>query len=86
VQAANDGEADFDECLAAAGFQPMLIGGRTWNHWSGVRMGGLALGRADLRAMALMNPSPGWMGVDQLMEEYAFNNLGPFSAVWFESW
>jgi hypothetical protein len=33
-----------------------------------------------------MNPSPGWMGIDQVLAESEFDDLGPFSAVWFESW
>jgi hypothetical protein len=33
-----------------------------------------------------MNPSPGWMGVGQYMDEADFEVLGPFSAVWFTSW
>jgi hypothetical protein len=86
IQAENNADASFQEVLDAAGFQPMVIGGRGWNHWVGVRMGTVAAGREDLRLLALMNSSPGWMSVDQVLDEYDFQRLGPFSAVWFTSW
>lgn len=86
IEADNDGMSSFDEVLAAAGYQPMVIGGRAWNHWVAVRMGGDAAGRPDLRVLALMNPSPGWMSVGQSLTQPTFDELGPFSAVWFTSW
>lgn len=86
VTAQNNPNASFSDCLAAAGYQPMVIGGRTWNHWSGVRMGGPAFGRPDVFALALANPSPGWMEVTQWLDQPTFAYLGPFSAVWFTSW
>jgi hypothetical protein len=70
----------------AAGFQPMVIGGRTWNHWVAVRIGTQTLGITDASVLALMNPSPGWMGVYQSLAQYDFNALGDFSAVWLTSW
>lgn len=81
-----DGDASFDEVLAAAGYQPMVIGGRAWCHWVAVRMGGPAIERADLRMLALMNPAPGYMAVEQTLSEQQFEALGPFSAVWFTAW
>jgi hypothetical protein len=33
-----------------------------------------------------MNPSPGYMGVLQVLYPSDFDQLGPFSAVWFTSW
>jgi len=86
IVAFNDPDATFQEVLDAAGFQPMVIGGRNWAHWVAVRMGGPAFGRSDLRILALMNPSAGYMGVDQVMNQPDFEELGPFSAVWFTSW
>lgn len=86
VQAANNPSASWQEVLDAAGYQPLLIGGRAWCHWVAVRMGGPAAGQPDLRLLALMNPAPGYMGVEQLLDESSFSILGPFSAVWFESW
>src|SRR5215472_594514 len=59
VGAENNANATWPEVRGAAGFQPMLIGGRRWYHWVAVRMGSDAAGRFDLDAIALMNPSPG---------------------------
>lgn len=86
IAAANNPSASWSDCTAAAGFQPMVIGGRTWYHWVGVRMGSAAaLGRIpDL--LALSNSADGWMDVHQVLEEYEFEQLGEFSAVWFISW
>jgi hypothetical protein len=86
IIAENNPSASWSDVVAAAGFQPMVIGGRAWNHWSGVRMGSLAASRPDLDVVALMNPSPGWMNVGQSMIPAQFNSLGPFSAVWFTAW
>ena len=85
ITASNDGSSSWEEVTAAAGFQPMVIGGRAWYHWVGVRMGGAAAG-APFEALALMNPAPGYMDVDQVLNRDAFDELGPFSAVWFTSW
>jgi hypothetical protein len=84
VDAHNDAAADFDEVLAAGGEQPMLIGGRTWCHWVAVRMSSWTAGATGVEALALMNPSPGYMGVEQLLESSDYARLGPFSAVWLE--
>lgn len=86
VSSLNDADANFQECLDAAGHQPMVVGGRKWCHWVAVRMGGPAAGFPTTRLLALMNPSPGYMGIDHLLDEQQFAQLGPFSAVWFTSW
>jgi hypothetical protein len=86
ITASNDSDASFDEVMAAAGHQPMVIGGRAWCHWVAVRMGSTAIARPDLNALALMNPAGGYMGIEQLLGESDFTRLGPFSAVWFEAW
>lgn len=86
IGAENNPEADWSEVLGAAGFQPMVIGGRAWCHWVAVRMGGPAAGHPELELLALMNPAAGYMNVWQSMEESDFDQLGPFSAVWFTSW
>lgn len=86
ITASNDGNASWDEVMAAAGYQPMVIGGRAWCHWVAVRMGSVAAGAAGTVALALMNPSPGYDGVDQVLYPDTFAALGPFSAVWFTSW
>jgi len=86
IGALNDADASFQEVMDAAGHQPMVMGGRQWCHWCGVRMGSAAAGRPDLGLLALMNPSPGYQGVEQVMNRDNFSRLGPFSAVWFTSW
>jgi hypothetical protein len=86
VGAENNPNATWHEIRGAAGFQPMVIGGRRWYHWVATRMGSDAAGRFDLDAVALMNPSPGWMGVGDYLGEEDYERLGPWSAVWFTSW
>lgn len=86
VGAENNPEASWTDVLAAAGFQPMLIGGRQWCHWTAVRMGSIAIQRPDLDVLLLMNPANGYMGVQQTLVPDQFNDLGPFSAVWLTSW
>jgi hypothetical protein len=86
VDADNNPSASWYDVVGAAGYQPMLIGGRAWNHWVAVRMGGPAAGRSSTAGVLLMNPSPGYMGVDQALYELDFARLGAFSAVWFNSW
>ncbi|HEX4716482.1 MAG TPA: hypothetical protein VH164_16305 [Ktedonobacteraceae bacterium] len=86
IGAQNNAYASFQEVMDAAGYQPMVIGGRAWNHWVAVRMGSSAAGIAQPHALALMNPAPGWMGIDQVLSVADFDRLGPFSAVWFTSW
>lgn len=86
IHAENNADASWDELVAAAGFQPMVIGGRSWCHWVGVRMGGIAFRGVDVGELALMNPAPGYLGVNQILYVSRFEELGPFSAVWFTSW
>jgi hypothetical protein len=86
IGAMNDADASWEEVVAAAGHQPMLIGGRKWNHWSGVRLGGGVLELPNFPFIALANPSPGWGEVEQVMSQGMFGFLGTFSAVWFTSW
>ena len=86
ITAQNNPDATWDELLAGAGYQPMVIGGREWGHWVAVRMGTWAAGLAIPSALALMNPAPGYRGVDQVLDQPDFEALGPFSAVWFTSW
>lgn len=86
ISAENNPSASFGDVISAAGYQPMVIGGRAWCHWVAVRMGGPAANRPDVPLLALMNPAPGYMGIDQILDAYTFETLGPFSAVWFTSW
>lgn len=86
IAADNNPDASWEEVVDAAGYQPMVIGGRNWCHWVAVRMGGSAAGVPGAGHFLLMNPSPGYMGVQQWMNEANFDYLGPFSAVWFKAW
>lgn len=86
VGAENNPDAGWQDVVDAAGYQPMVMGGRYWCHWVGVRMAGPAFGRTDLDLVLLMNPSPGYLGVRQTIDQDDFLALGPFSAVWFTSW
>jgi hypothetical protein len=86
VASENTASATWDDVVAAAGYQPMVIGGRSWYHWSGVRMAGPCAVGTDVGLLALANPAPGWMGIQQTLDPQQFANLGVFSAVWFNSW
>jgi hypothetical protein len=72
---ANSG-VPFDYVATMAGTRPILIGGRAWNHWSGVRSYSPA---RDV--LLLANPADGYGGVRQEMTRQQFGALGPFSAV-----
>jgi hypothetical protein len=86
VIAENNPEASWADVAVAAGYQPMLIGGRSWCHWTAVRMGPLAADRPDLDVLILMNPADGYMNVGQYLVPEQFDSLGPFSAVWLTNW
>lgn len=86
IGAENDADASWDEIMAAAGHQPMVIGGREWCHWVAVRVGSALTAHPELEMLALMNPAPGYYSVDQVLHAGDFHGLGPFSAVWFNSW
>ena len=90
VGAENNGNASWDEVMAASGSQPMVIGGRNWCHWVAVRVGSLQVSQAtnypDTGRILLMNPAPGYMGIYQILTQDYFDMLGTFSAVWFTSW
>lgn len=81
IPAFNNPDASWDDIEAAAGYQPMLIGGRAWNHWSGVRIGKYALEYDGTLPIALANPAPGWGDVDQLLYVSDVEMWGPWSAV-----
>jgi len=86
ISAENNGNATWDNLVAAAGYQPMAAGGRGWYHWTAVRMGGICAGIGDVGAIALMNPADGYMNVSQVLYRADFDRLGPFSAVWLTGW
>jgi len=86
VSADNNADASWDNVVDAAGYQPMVVGGREWCHWVAVRMGAPAAGLPPQPLLYLMNPSPGYRDVGQWLTVWQFDELGPFSAVWFTSW
>jgi hypothetical protein len=86
ITAYNNPQSSWEDVMDAAGWQPMVIGGRAWCHWVAVRMGTDAVGRPELSTLALMNPASGYQGVYQTLNPDQFASLGPFSAVWFASW
>jgi hypothetical protein len=72
----HDPTVTFDDVAeeAAEGRHPLVMGGRGWYHWSGVR------GAADGKLL-LANPAPGHHGIAQTMSREQFAYLGPFSLV-----
>lgn len=55
---------------------PLLLGGRAWNHWTGV------VGYNPVTDLLLLaNPSDGWMNVGQTMSRGDWSRLGPWSMV-----
>jgi hypothetical protein len=86
VTAESNPAATWADITAAAGHQPMVMGGRAWCHWTGVRIwGGLYVGSLS-PYVAIANPAPGYQDVWQVMDAASFSALGPFSAVWLTSW
>lgn len=75
---AHAADVTFDDVAAGAGVNPTLIGGRAWNHWSGVRRL-----NAD-GTLALANPADGYKGVGQTMTRAQWDALGPWSAVYID--
>jgi hypothetical protein len=83
IPAMNNPDASWEDITSAAGNQPMVMGGRAWCHWTGVRMSGWQFTFAPHNYLLLANPAPGYMAIYQYMERTDFPDLGPFSAVWF---
>lgn len=54
--------------------RPVMVGGRNWNHWSGVR-------RYENGGLTLANPAPNWQGVGNVLDRSEFDRLGSFSAI-----
>jgi len=62
---------------ARAGYQPILLGGRAWNHWV------LVSGLEPDGTLILENPSPGFGGISGELRD-SFDRLGPMTMVWIE--
>lgn len=70
----NKNGASWDDIAAIAGRQPVMIGGRAWNHWSGVR-------RLQEGGLELANPAPNWKDVGTLLDRAEFDRYGSWSYV-----
>lgn len=66
--------ASWDDLVALAGRQPMMIGGRAWNHWAGVR-------RLQDGGLELANPSPNWKDTGTLLDRAEFDRWGSWSYI-----
>jgi hypothetical protein len=75
-QAHNVGSVTFAQLAESCGRYPLMIGGRTWYHWSGLRAYD-----AGRDVLLLANPGAGWKGINQEMTSAQFSALGPFSCV-----
>lgn len=73
------GSASFDDVAARAGTMAIGIGGRAWNHWSGVR--GYD---ASADVLLLANSAEGFKGVGTTMNRSQFASLGGMSMVWMD--
>jgi hypothetical protein len=72
----NDDQVTFDELAEDCGSYPMMIGGRAFVHWVGLRAYDVS---QDLLLIA--NPAAGYKGVNQTLDRDQFQRLGSFSAV-----
>lgn len=77
-EAENVNPVSFDDLAAEAATlsHPIMAGGRSWGHWTGVR--GYD---AESDLLLLANPANGWMGVYQTLSRGQFASLGGFSMV-----
>lgn len=64
----------WDDLQRFAGRRPIIMGGHTWYHWSGVR-------RVVNGGLELANPAPNWKGIGTWMSEEEFYAMGPFNAI-----
>ena len=64
----------WEDLVALAGKGPMMLGGRTYGHWVGVRS-------YQDGKVQLANPSGSWKGVGQEMDRDEFDALGSWSAI-----
>ena len=63
------------EALAdLAGKQPVILGGRGWNHWTGVR-------RIEGNVIRLANPAPTWRNVGNELDRDEFDRFGSWSLI-----
>jgi len=68
-------QVTWSEVTALAYAGPLLLGGRSWCHWTAVT-------GTDGVGLQLANPAPTWFGVGDWLERVEFDRLGSWSAVW----
>lgn len=66
----------FNDVVQVAGLSPVLIGGRDWAHWTGVRRFNQSTGLLELA-----NPADHYMNIGQTLDRQQFADLGAFSMV-----
>jgi len=66
--------ATWEDLVTLASAGGLMLGGRSWNHWTGVR------GYRD-GAVLLANPAGSWKGVGQEMTRDEFDALGSWTAI-----
>lgn len=64
----------WDQAYELAANMPLLLGGVAWNHWVGVRT-------ASGGVLELANSAEAWMNVYSTLNEFQWNELGPFAVV-----
>lgn len=77
IEAFRKVQATIDDVRAKAGTVPVLIGGRAWNHWSGVRSV-----QPD-GTLNLANPADGWGGIKQELRD-SWDQRGWWTMVWLQ--
>ncbi len=70
----NKNGATWEDIAAIAGKQPMMLGGRSWNHWTGVR-------RMTDAGLELANPAPNWQSVGTVLDRAEWEQWGSWSYV-----
>lgn len=81
LSAGNLYPAGLADVQARAGLQPVMLGGKAWNHWSYVR------GVEIDGTLILENPSPGWGGIDDRLRDSLprlGDENGHVSIVWID--
>ncbi|MCC6174900.1 MAG: lytic transglycosylase domain-containing protein [Chloroflexi bacterium] len=71
----NDANVDWDDLVEIAGEQPIMLGGRNWVHWTGVRY------PTQEGTLALANPAPNWQAAGNELDRAEFDRLGPWSLI-----
>lgn len=74
-------DVTFDDVLAGAGTNPMMVGGRRYGpggHWVGIR-------RADENGwLELANPAPNYTNTGTHLDRAEWDARGPWSAIWID--